>query len=306
MKVLVLGATGFIGKPVAQEFAGQGYDVYGQTRKDSATAELQKSEIRPIVGNPAQVVKEVGVSMDVIIDCLGAHGGSVSTGVFEEVLAAARTRGPAYKLAFIFTSGTWTHGEPTIRTEFTSERAPLGIAPELVQWRAIFEKRIITSVNEEVSAGGSCLMPIIIRPAMLYGRKMSIFSDMFEQAFSKEEIVWPGKAGVTRYNTIHQDDLARLYVLVAERAPVFNCLCLDASNPMTEGVEDILAALCAAAGENKTFRLRESENIFELAMGTTAKNRPSLGYALAGWTPRKPGLIDGMPNYYSTWKAYKK
>ncbi|RUS14323.1 hypothetical protein BC937DRAFT_94000, partial [Endogone sp. FLAS-F59071] len=43
-KVFVLGASGFIGNPVAKAFARAGHQVYGLTRSPKKAAELLKDE----------------------------------------------------------------------------------------------------------------------------------------------------------------------------------------------------------------------------------------------------------------------
>lgn len=52
MKVLILGATGFIGLPAAQAFSRAGHIVYGVTRSQSNADSLAREEIIPIVADP--------------------------------------------------------------------------------------------------------------------------------------------------------------------------------------------------------------------------------------------------------------
>lgn len=52
MKVLILGATGFIGGPVAQAFVRNGHIVYGQTRSANSARELEANEIIPVMADP--------------------------------------------------------------------------------------------------------------------------------------------------------------------------------------------------------------------------------------------------------------
>ncbi|KAK9449444.1 NAD(P)-binding protein [Limtongia smithiae] len=304
MKVLILGAAGFIGKPTAQAFAAAGYETYGQSRDPAAGVVLQQDEITPLIGTPVEIIEKHGAEMDVIIDCvMSGVGGAVALPIFDAVLAVAATRSPVRKLAFIFTSGTWTEGMPagSDPLAIVSEVSPLGPEiPELVQWRAEFETKILSA---PATVPGLC--PIIIRPALLYGRSASLLSDLFAQAHANDVITWPGEPGITRYSTVHQDDLARLFVLVAERAPLFNGLCVDGVNPQTELLEDIIRSLITAAGGNKTFVLREPEGAYEIALTTKARHAASLGYTLAGWVPRKPSLVDGIKRYYETWKSYQ-
>lgn len=42
---------------------------------------------------------------------------------------------------------------------------------------------------------------------------------------------------------------------------------------------------------------------FEEAACSTTRIRPYLARTLLGWSPRKPGFVDGMEVYYAAWKA---
>ena len=52
MKVLVLGASGFIGNPVCLAFVRGGHIVYGQTRSRPTASKLAAQEIVPVVCDP--------------------------------------------------------------------------------------------------------------------------------------------------------------------------------------------------------------------------------------------------------------
>ncbi|KAK9463085.1 NAD(P)-binding protein [Lipomyces oligophaga] len=307
MKVLILGASGFIGHAVALAFVSAGYQVYGQSRNDSSIVRFRQDEITPLIGEPTDVIRIWAKGMDVVIDCCRTGPkGQFCIANLEAVLAACVTRSPQHKLTYIYTSGTWTHGTPACHDELgrISERAPIGtnLTP-LIAWRAEFETRIFAAPTSE--PGGASFRPIVIRPGLLYGRSMSFLHSLFLQAYTKNHITWPGISGQSRYNTIHQDDLARLFLLVAERAPIFGGLAVDAVNPQTESADDVLNALIAAAGGDKTYSLYEPVTDLDLALCVVGRHQVSLGYTLAGWIPRKAGLVDGMRQYYEAWKAYQ-
>lgn len=54
MKVIIIGATGFIGLPAAQAFVRAGHIVYGVTRSQSKANSLAKEEIIPIVADSSK------------------------------------------------------------------------------------------------------------------------------------------------------------------------------------------------------------------------------------------------------------
>ncbi|KAK7203625.1 NAD-P-binding protein [Myxozyma melibiosi] len=310
MKVLVIGATGFIGNAVAIAFSNAGHDTYGQSRTSACEALLRRDEIFPLIGPPDEIAKHYAPGMDVIIDaCRPGLFGVNTTAIYDAVLAACESRSPQHKLTYIFVSGTWTHGTPALYDPLMSisERAPLGVdQTPLIAWRADFETRVFGAATNEAIKGGAAINPIVVRPSLLYGRSGSVLAALFDQAYKGGHITWPGVPGVSRYNTIHQDDLARLILIIAEKAPIFSGLAIDAVNPQTESAEDVVRSLIRVAGGNLTYSFREPENDLERALCIPTHYSASLAYTLGGWTPRKPGLVDGMKRYYESFKGFQE
>jgi len=294
MKVIVLGATGFIGFPVAQALVRAGHIVYGQSRSNSKSRKLAEEEIIPIISDPTNTDswKSLLATVDAVIDAAGGDStAKLSPAVFTAISeAAAAVRPPnAPKLTFITTSGTWVHGDN--REEAVTDTTPANTKSSFLTWRVEHEQAVIASQT---------LNGIVIRPSMLHGRSASLFGLLFKQAYDGE-IAWYGTPG-GRYALIHQDDLADLYVKVVERASILPGLIIDASNDFTESVDDILATLVKVSGA-KGYRYITPTNLFEEAITTTTLLRPYLARSLVGWSPRKPGLVDGLATYYAAWKA---
>ncbi|KZO95516.1 NAD(P)-binding protein [Calocera viscosa TUFC12733] len=292
MKVLILGASGFIGGPVSQAFVRNGHEVYGSTRSESKAASIAAQEILPLVGD---AWKSKVADMDVVVDCTAAYGPDAALPNLVAVATASKARDPLYKISYIFTSGTWVHGNSDQRDGFfADERAPTKKSPDLVAWRAIFEREVLS--NPDVNG-------IVIRPALLYGKSMSILEPLFKQAMAGK-IEWIGAPG-GRYSLIHGDDLAGLYLRIGEGAPFYKGFTFDAANPQSESLDDILAKLAQVSG-CKGYSFRAPANLFEIALTTTSFSRPTLGRALTGWVPKKIGLVDGMAIYYGTYVASQK
>jgi nucleoside-diphosphate-sugar epimerase len=186
---------------------------------------------------------------DAVIDTTASPDlSTLAPAVFNAISEAAAAVRPqnAPKLTFIQTSGTWVHGDN--RDETVTDTTPANAPNSLIAWRVGHEQVVITSQT---------LKGIIIRPSMLYGRSASIFGMLFKQAHDGE-IAWYGRPG-GRYATIHQDDLADLFVKVVERASILPGLIIDAANDSTESVDDILAALVKVSGA-KSYRYATPTN----------------------------------------------
>ncbi|KAF8175187.1 hypothetical protein K438DRAFT_1979765 [Mycena galopus ATCC 62051] len=276
MKVLILGATGAIGFPVAQALVRTGYIVYGLARTPAKANLLAQEEIIPLLGDvESDVWLPLITTLDVIIESvMGADLTTVNAvghSTFQRASKAAqelRAEG-ATLLTYIYTSGIW-----------------------LVAWRPAFEQRIARSTD---------VNGIVVRPSLVYGRKASLFAPLFDTA-REGRVVWPGTPG-GHYATIHADDLAELYLLVAQRASILGGKIIDATNPHTESVDEMLRKLVVVSGAKGLYEYRKPTSVFEEAFTTTPLVRPYLAHALLGWSAKKPSLIDGLETYYAAWLA---
>ena len=183
-----------------------------------------------------------------------AVGGSadiktISTATLAAVSNAAKELRPpgAPKLTYIYTSGTWVHGEN--RTDVVTDTTPIRSPPQLVAWRPDSEQAVI---NDKVLNG------LVIRPALLYGRSGSLFAPFFKSA-SEGNVWYPGTPG-GRFALIHTDDLANLFLKAVERSAIAGGLIFDAANDQTESTDDVLATLVKVSGATKPYEYRKPAN----------------------------------------------
>ncbi|CAG8581767.1 14696_t:CDS:2 [Funneliformis caledonium] len=113
VKVLVLGATGFIGFAVAQALARSGHETYGLYRKREKEKELAKNEIFPVLGdtNDVSTWNVVAEQVDIIIDATSEYNDPTKhvTNILDtiEEINMKRIKNFEPKLTFIYTSGLW-------------------------------------------------------------------------------------------------------------------------------------------------------------------------------------------------------
>ncbi|KAF7367880.1 NAD(P)-binding protein [Mycena sanguinolenta] len=108
-------------------------------------------------------------------------------------------------LSYIYTSGTWVHGDS--RTEVFTDTTPVLHSVDIVAWRPAIEQLVLRSTK---------INGIVVRSAVLYGRTATIFGLLFKSA-AEGKFICPGTPG-GRYALVHTDDLADLYVRMAEKA----------------------------------------------------------------------------------------
>lgn len=112
----------------------------------------------------------------------------------------------------------------------------------ITAWRLPHERHAIATAAQHPTS----LSTNIIRPSLLYGYSASLVGEMFATA-KAGQVQFAGQ-GTERVATIHADDLAELFVLVAEKSAIVRGVVFEASNPYPESVAHILAMLVAVSG----------------------------------------------------------
>lgn len=297
MRVLVLGATGFVGSSVADALVRTGHQVLGQTRSALNWAkQFESREIEVLESNPFADDKWTSVlcSVDVVVDCLGGSAPIDKENINLIRKAEQAQRHPtASKLVYVWTSGVWLHGDD--RWEVVTDGTEVTRAPSKVAWRPEVENILVSS---------EAIDGIVIRPGLVYGRSGSVPGMLFSQAANEKKIEWPGKPG-GRYATVHVDDLGELYRLAVEKHPLVKHLKLEGSNFATESVDLLLSRVTELAGLDG-YSYKTPSSPFEVALSGTSVVRGTLARSILGWQPLKPSLIDGLPAYYRSSLANKQ
>ncbi len=179
----------------------------------------------------------------------GADLKTQSSDIFQAVVHAAQTIRPSHapKLAYIYTSGTWVHGDD--RETIVTDTTPITKPVELVAWRPALEQEIVTS---------TVVNGIVIRPSMLYGYSGSILSMMFQRAY-KGKVSWFGTPG-GRLAFVHADDLADLYLRAAEKAQLVRGQIFDGTNDFTESADELLEKLVQVSGAQGPYEYVQASN----------------------------------------------
>jgi nucleoside-diphosphate-sugar epimerase len=188
--VLVIGAAGYSGAHVAAAFAGAGYRVAAMQRPGGRPV---PDAYQPVPGDLADPPSLTAAArgFDLVVQ-IGRIEGDI------ERLGAQALMDSGARL--IHTSGCDVLGAG-FRTE-DSEPQP----PPIVGWRAAVERCVL--------AGGG----IIVRPGLIYGHGGGVVPDMLVPLAARIGAgVYIGEKGV-RWAAVHVDDLARLYLAVAQRA----------------------------------------------------------------------------------------
>ncbi|KAL1922897.1 uncharacterized protein VTP21DRAFT_9273 [Calcarisporiella thermophila] len=293
MIVFVLGATGFVGAFVAKKFRQHGHTVYGLCRSEKNAASLSRDEIIPIVGSAEtpETWRSIASIAHVIVDASANWDDPVQhcRAVLREIEEIGKQR-PA-GLVYIFTSGVWIYGHRPGETidEWSAPKPPRHVA-----WREEVEKEVLRSTS---------IHPIVIRPSMIYGGSGSCFASFFEDASKGRPITVFGDE-TTRWSTIHGDDMAEAYVLVAEQAALLSRQ-IFVLGTCGENVADMARAAGRAAGrDNAEIKFTKPTTSYDECLALTCPTSSRKAERVLGWRPKHVGFVEEVDSLYASWKGF--
>lgn len=280
MRVLLTGATGFIGSSVLSALVAAGHEVTAVVRSDEAAAKVTDAgataEIHPLpdTGWLTNKLRESDGAIHVATpgDDTGA---AFDDSVLDAVIAAFAENGNPY----VHTGGAWVHGAGSEITEET----PVD-APQLTVWREEREKRILDSA---VKAS-------VIEPGIVYGYGKGIVNIVTAAPRSESGALLLVGAGDQHWISVHVDDLADLYVDVLERAPGGQVyIGASGQNPTVREIAEAFVGPDGAVQPESLDATRQrlgtdlADALFvdQQASGDKAKSS-------FGWNPHRASLID--------------
>ena len=294
MRIFITGASGYVGRAVAEAFRRRGHRVAGLTRTAEKGRALAAREIEPVVGDmkDPRTYARAATDADVLILCAAEYSAdyqSLDHRTMETFLALA-AKGPRTR-SVIYTSGVWLYG--ACGPEAVDETRALERA-HLIPWRGDHEKKVL-------EAGG-----LVIRPGCVYGGTGGLTGIWFGGALEKGAAPVIG-AGENRWATIHADDCGELFALAAEsglKGELFN-----ATDRSRATVREMASAAALAAGKGgavSEMSFPDAEKAFgAMAHGLALDQHVDSSKALRrlGWNPRFGGFCDDAPRYFASWMA---
>jgi nucleoside-diphosphate-sugar epimerase len=320
MKILVTGATGFIGAAVARRLA-QEHQVLALSRSDAATAALRAGGLTPVEGDfadpaslaaPAALVDAI-VSTASIGQVGGAPGGFARDRDAVAVMTGAL--GDSGR-PLIFTSGSaifgiFTKGEASPIVFGEDHPVPLPAAvfappeaevppPFVEAFGGAMAPRAETEAAVRKAAG---VRGIAIRPGLVYGDgKGYDLPNLI--ALTKAHGAAPHLGdGQVRQGYVHIDDLVELYVLALADAPA-GAMLHGVTDEVTMGdLADAASRLAGFGGKTEALSLTEmyvrGGGGVSLSLNKRLASEETRN--LVGWTPtRRDILADVEHGSYAT------
>ncbi|KAK6463506.1 hypothetical protein DFJ63DRAFT_122712 [Scheffersomyces coipomensis] len=222
-KVLLIGATGFIGHEAAIILRQQNFIVYGLARSTEKAQLLLKDEIIPILHTTSDMNYLDSIVTLNITHVIDLSGTPTSTPQIAQKLVAIKTS-TGYQVGFIYISGAWVHGNDNVNTVDEHHFAKDGQVKPLVSWRPALEQQLLSYKDD--------LPTIIVRPGLLYGKNSPILAVFFSQVVQavikndSTDINLPiNKDLVTSW--IHVTDLGRFLTKVIQKFELYNSSTFD-------------------------------------------------------------------------------
>ncbi|NRQ33233.1 NAD-dependent epimerase/dehydratase family protein [Nonomuraea sp. NN258] len=277
MKVLVFGATGYIGGVVRERLAEQGHEVAAFVRRPADGGERLPDVADERYGDlsdQASVAAALTDDVDAIV-----HAGQL-TGDRELDLAVIGTLAGSGKKV-VYVSGVWVLGA----TQDGDEDSPADPIP-LVAYRPEVERLVL-------DAGGS-----VVRPGVVHGRGAGIPAILRAQAAQRGVGVYVTAGGeAPTWTFVHVEDLAELIVTVVEKggASVYHGI----SEVLP--VPDVAEAAAKSAGVRvaaEPWPLAEAAQVFGegFAQALALSQRVGAGRTREelAWQPSRAGILDDL------------
>jgi nucleoside-diphosphate-sugar epimerase len=291
MKIFVTGASGYIGRAVAEALRRRGHRVSGLVRATAKAKALEAREIEAVLGDmrDSSTWKRAAESAEILIHCAVEYGAE-----YEALDRKTVETLTGFAGRVLYTSGVWQYG-PSHDGPVEEDAAFAG--KPLMPWRSAHEERVLLSKG------------LVIRPGCVYGGAGGLTGLWFAGALEQKAAPVVGD-GANRWAVVHLDDLADFYVRAAESGlggALFNAV--DRSRFTVREMAAAASRAAGAGGAVKSMTLSEAEKLYGgMAHGLAMDQHigSSKAARFLGWTPHHNGFPDDADRFFAAWKAHKE
>jgi nucleoside-diphosphate-sugar epimerase len=284
--ILVVGATGYIGRHIAARMAQDGHQITAYVRSEEASAAVRTLGYQSCIGAIEDIASQIAGHDAVIFAPQLAH--DIEGVVVDSILKAMRDSDGT----FIFTSGTGVFAEITngewSQTSF-SESDDFTPSP--------FAEHRVRTESRVRAAGNTRLRTIVIRPPAVFGQGGSR-----HVSFIRKSVALTGAAcfigrGLNLYSNVHIDDLSNLYslaLLLGRNGAVYHAV---------GGEADFRTIAAAVASVEKcavrSVSPQEAEEMWDVRpaqfmFNVCSRSRAELSRSQLGWRPGPIEMIEDI------------
>jgi len=286
MKVLVCGATGYLGSHIADAAKARGHQVFGLARSEASARKLRASEIEPVPGDLTDTA-----SLPPLIDTVDAVI-SIAQVMLEEEYAAAKVmleRMEGTGKTFIFTSGTGLLSQKTDGnwSEDTFAEDDPFVPSKYIGARLETETMVRSFADRGMRA-------MVVRPPLMWGNGGCRTIENFYVSAAKTGAVCYLGAGLNLYSNVHVEDMAEAFMLALEKGvsgALYHCVSGE------ENYRSIAEAIARHLGvPTRSVSFPDAVEIWDkftalIAFSVCSRSRSPRARRELGWTP-SPEKLD--------------
>ena len=287
MRILITGASGYVGGVVTEHLVRAGHEVAALARSDQARERVERLGAKAVEGGlrDLDVLRGAAGAADAVVhtavDYADPEMGEIERDALGALLGGLHDGG-----AFVYTSTGLVY--PDTRAVTVDEDLPVAPETSPQPYKVLGERQVLDAGH---------VAGTVIRAALVYGRGGSgLLSGLIAGGRQSGTVPYVGD-GANEWSSVHVDDLAALYVAALERrtrrddaGAVVNAASAERT-PMRRIVEAV-AELTGAQAVSLT--LEQAVAAMGPLAGVLTRSSPldsSRARRLFGWNPVGPGLL---------------
>ncbi|NJP25571.1 NAD-dependent epimerase/dehydratase family protein [Microbispora sp. SCL1-1] len=286
MRVLITGASGYVGGVVAEHLVRAGHEVVALARSDRARERVEALGAKAVSGSlrDLDVLRGAAASAEAVVHTAVDYT-DPEMGDIERAALAALLDGLNEGGRFVYTSTGLVY--PDRQGATVDEDHPVAPETSPQPYKVLGERQVLDAGH---------VAGTVIRAALVYGRGGSGLLQGLIGAGRQNGMVPYIGDGANEWSSVHVDDLAALYVAVLEHGgpgAVVNAASAERT-PMRR-IAEAAAALTGAQAVSLT--LEQGTAAMGPLAATLTRSSPldaSRARRLYGWSPAGPGLIEEL------------
>lgn len=286
MRVLVLGATGYIGGASARALQARGHSVVGLARSDDAAHRLETQGFGVARGDltDGASIAAAAAGADGVINA-GFDRANIAEAMQATVFTLLSTLEGTGK-PLVHVGGTLIYGDTGDEVVEESARRP---PPPFVTWAPV-EDAILAAADKGIRS-------IIVRSPFLYGHGGGAMLPGFIEASRQWGAGIHIGDGDNRWSATHIDDVGSLIATAVERAEGGSVFVpASGQEPSLKEIAESISRLIGADGRTQAWPVHEAAAAMgDWAYGIVLNQRFSTQAAeLLGWQPSGPTIFDDI------------
>jgi nucleoside-diphosphate-sugar epimerase len=290
MRILVTGATGYIGGSIATSLVARGHHIIGLARTGAAAEDLKKRGIEPLPGSLTDhgLLERAAHGVDGVINAAHADNPFVVHAILPQLRGSGK--------AFIQTSGTSvvsTYDEGEAVERVFSEDTPFTPMPEKAT-RVAIDQQVLSSALDGVRS-------VVIRPSLIYGRGIGVDGASVQIPKLIGEAKASGVArhigrGLNVWSHVHIQDVVDLYLLALDAAPAGSLFYAENGEASMKTAVEAISRMLGLEGRTEPWAIEDAVTALgpgaHLTFGSNSRVQAVKARKVLGWAPKGRALLE--------------